>query len=64
MHELVNNFIFTGNNVRCSGSGTDGATEIKTDKCAAYEVVALKQRKVIMKENPAYEEISHYATIN
>ena len=43
---------------RC-GSGSGMLTEMKTDKCVAYEVITLKQQKVEMKENPAYEEISH-----
>ena len=58
---------FLANSMRCSGSasGAGIAMQIKTDKCAAYEVFALKQQKVVMKENPAYEEISpSYATIS
>ena len=36
--------------------------QIKTEKCTAYDVVA---QKVVMKENPAYEEISPtYAIIS
>ena len=63
------NFIFAANSMRGSGSasGAGIAMQIKTvtDKCAAYDVVALKQQKVVMKENPAYEEISpYYATIS
>ena len=56
--------LYIGNhNVRC-GRDSGMLTEMKTDKCEAYEVIALKQKKVEMKENPAYEEISHYTTIN
>ena len=43
------------------GSSANVPVDIKTDKCAAYEIIALKQQKVIMNENPAYEEIGHYA---
>lgn len=58
--------LYIGNsNVRCgSGSASGMLTDMKTDKCVAYEVITLKQQKVEMKENPAYEEISHYATIS
>ena len=45
------------------GSGSEAITPvaIKTDKCAAYEIVALGRQKVIMNENPAYEDIGRYA---
>ena len=53
----------TGNSTR--GTGSDGSSntvvDIKTDVCAAYEVVGLRQQKVVLKENPAYEEIGRYA---
>ena len=54
--------ILTGNT-----TNDDTNLDIKTSKCEAYEMVSLAKKKVVMKENPAYEDINavhvHYATI-
>ena len=50
---------FAGNSVRASGNSTE--VDIKTEQCAAYEIIKLGRQKVVMKENPAYEEIGRYA---
>ena len=57
--------IILGNNARLSGndSSVSATVDIKTDTCAAYEVITLSKQKVVMRENPAYEEIGRYYTI-
>ena len=54
--------MFAGNDVRGSGSDAPSvAVDIKMDQCAAYEIIGIGRQKVIMNENPAYEEIGRYA---
>ena len=54
--------LYTGNT-----TNDDTNVDIETSKCEAYEMVSLAKKKVVMKENPAYEDINavhvHYATI-
>ena len=42
----------------------DNSENIKTDRCAAYELTQLSRQRVQMEDNPAYQETGHYATIN
>ena len=37
---------------------TASDTHVDLKRCAAYEVTTLSRKKVVMKENPAYEFVS------
>ena len=45
-------------------SNINPAVDIRIETCAAYEMVSLARQKIHLKDNPAYEEIGQYSTVN